>query len=214
MNNKYKNIKWFSLIEILIAILIFWIWLVSIYSLIISSIKINDYNKNYIIASNLAREQIEQIRNIRDTNFKTLHKFNQINPKWSYLNVDDFFQTWSYYRVYNNYDNSASFPINIEKILNFWEWIWELKWKMESYQLCLNKDKTYSYVNPTTYNCPATSEKTLFYKYVKFEKLKYMTWGIETIIPNWYKVSSKVIWYIRNYHEFQIDTIITDWKRL
>ena len=40
----------------------------SVYSIIVSTLRVNDYNKNYIIASNLAREQIEQVRNIRDSN--------------------------------------------------------------------------------------------------------------------------------------------------
>jgi hypothetical protein len=40
----------------------------------------NDYNKNYIVTSNLAREQIELVRNIRDSNYQQLKKYNQINP--------------------------------------------------------------------------------------------------------------------------------------
>jgi hypothetical protein len=41
---------------------------------------LNDYNKNYIIATNLAREQLELVRNIRDSNYKQIKKYNQINP--------------------------------------------------------------------------------------------------------------------------------------
>jgi hypothetical protein len=43
-----------------------------------SSININDLNKNQVIASNLAREGIEVIRNIRDSNYETYHKYNWI----------------------------------------------------------------------------------------------------------------------------------------
>jgi hypothetical protein len=42
---------------------------------------LNDYNKNYIVASNLAREQLELIRNIRDNNYKKVQIYNQINPE-------------------------------------------------------------------------------------------------------------------------------------
>jgi hypothetical protein len=40
----------------------------------------NEYNKNYIIASHLAREQLEILRNNRDYNYEKLQKFDQINP--------------------------------------------------------------------------------------------------------------------------------------
>jgi hypothetical protein len=40
----------------------------------------NTYNKNHIIASNLAREQVELIRNVRDTNYKKLQRWNMLRP--------------------------------------------------------------------------------------------------------------------------------------
>jgi hypothetical protein len=43
-------------------------------------VRINEYNKNYIIAANLAREQIELLRFNRDYNYEVLQKFDQINP--------------------------------------------------------------------------------------------------------------------------------------
>jgi len=50
----------------------------SIFMVISSSININNLNKNQIIASNLAREEIELIKNIRDSNYETFHKWNWI----------------------------------------------------------------------------------------------------------------------------------------
>jgi hypothetical protein len=46
--------------------------------LILSSMKMNEYSKNSIIASNLAREGIENIRNVRDNNYNNLYKWNQM----------------------------------------------------------------------------------------------------------------------------------------
>jgi Tfp pilus assembly protein PilV len=45
-----------SIIEVIVAIFIFTIGLSSIYLIITSSINLNEYGKNQIIASNLARE--------------------------------------------------------------------------------------------------------------------------------------------------------------
>jgi hypothetical protein len=45
-----------------------------------SSLRINEYNKNYIIAVNLAREQVELLRNNRDYNYDKIQKYDQIKP--------------------------------------------------------------------------------------------------------------------------------------
>jgi hypothetical protein len=40
--------------------------------------KLNDYSKNSIIASNLARESLEIVRNVRDNNYKNMFKWNKL----------------------------------------------------------------------------------------------------------------------------------------
>jgi len=50
----------------------------SIFMVLSSSMNIDTLNKNQIIAANLAREEIEIIRNIRDNNYATYHKYNWI----------------------------------------------------------------------------------------------------------------------------------------
>jgi hypothetical protein len=55
-----------------------------------SSFNINEDNKNRIVAANLSRESVELVRNIRDSNYVNIHKFNQINPKYSSANSDDY----------------------------------------------------------------------------------------------------------------------------
>jgi len=54
--------------------------MVGIFAIITSTLRINDYNENYIIASNLAREQLELVRNIRDSNYSNVKPFNLKNP--------------------------------------------------------------------------------------------------------------------------------------
>ena len=98
---KLSNISGFSIIEIMIAIFIFSMWMASIFMVISSSISLNDSNKNSIIASNLSREGIEIIRNIRDSNYKTYHKYN-----WIPNSSNDFttnFMTWFYYKIENDF---------------------------------------------------------------------------------------------------------------
>jgi hypothetical protein len=54
------------------------------------------------------------VRNIRDSNYKQIKKYNQINPSNSdYENV---FEIGNYYKVENDYATTASFPIKVEDI--------------------------------------------------------------------------------------------------
>jgi len=201
-----KNTSWFSIIEILVGMLVFALWLSAVFVLIISSLNLNDYNKNYIIASNLAREQIELIKNIRDSNYFTIHNWNQINPLGDYNDVNNFFSTWTYYKIENDF-NSSSFPIRVQKINNFWEGQSLLKSQMKSYQLCLDEKNRY------TYTC-ASSKETQFYRYLFIDSLQYSSWWTIYTVPDAFVLKSKVIWYMRGYHETEIKTILTDWKRL
>jgi prepilin-type N-terminal cleavage/methylation domain-containing protein len=73
-----KQNSGFSIIEVMIAIFIFAMAMASIFMVINSTLSTNNLNKNQIIASNLAREQIEIIRNLRDNNYATYHKWNYI----------------------------------------------------------------------------------------------------------------------------------------
>jgi hypothetical protein len=56
---------------------------------------LNEYNKNQIVASNLARESIELIKNLRDSNYTTLHRWDSLSPNFTadFNNVDNLIQT-------------------------------------------------------------------------------------------------------------------------
>jgi len=194
------------MIEVLIAILIFSLWLVAVFALVVSSVKLNDYNKNYIIASNLAREQIELVKNIRDSNYKDLHPWNQINPDGDYTNIENFFQTGAYYKIENDFSVTASYPIKVEKINSFVEWKNELLWWMQDYKLCLDAKNYY------TYDCSPWNKETPFYRYITFSPLEYNSWSTIISSDEWLIITSKVIWYMRGYHEFELKTVLTNWK--
>jgi Tfp pilus assembly protein PilV len=198
----------FSIIEIMVWIFIFSLWIASVFAIISSTIQITDYNKNYIIATNLASEQIELIRNIRDSNYKKIQKYNQINP-WS-SDYNNLFEIGKKYKIENNYSITANFPIAVTDITTWFE-EWQTKLKglsMNSYNLCLDS------LNRYTYNCETGSQRTKFYKYIDIEKVKYMENWTEKQIDNAFIVNSKVIWYSKWYHEFEVKSIIADFKRL
>lgn len=67
MTKKYK--KGQGLLEVMIAVYIIIIGLLSIINLVVFNIQVERFNNNMLIASNLAREGIEAIRNYRDSNW-------------------------------------------------------------------------------------------------------------------------------------------------
>lgn len=186
----------------MIGIFIFSLGLISIYALLASSINVNSYNKNAVIAWNLAREQIELIKNLRDSNYENLKKWNIFSPS-------EEFAVWRYYRIF-----VQSGDVMLEDITtaNFPEWKDTLTemWNMSAsgYRVCLKNKKEYIY-------CPATlspdTENTIFYKYISIEQSKGV-WGVD--IQDAFIVKSKVIWYHRWYHEYEVKTLITDWRRI
>lgn len=70
---------------------------------------VNELNKNSIIAGQLAREQIELVRNTRDTNYKKLKLWNQLNPDdiltiSNKTDADKAFVPDNYYFVENDFN--------------------------------------------------------------------------------------------------------------
>lgn len=77
MQIAYKNHKGFTLLEITVVIYIISLGLIGIMSLVNQNIQVSYINKNELIASQLAQEGLELVRNIRDSNW--LKEYNWKN---------------------------------------------------------------------------------------------------------------------------------------
>lgn len=204
LKDKKDSNSGFAIIEILIWIFIFTLWLISVYLLITSSLRLNLISKNQIIASNLSKEWIELIRNIRDSNYINHHKWNQLNPSEN-LDYSKVFMQWKIYTIENNFSNIWPL-VRINDITSiFWEWSSEINLKMQNYRLCLDLNNRYTHDCITLWH-----KKTHFYRFLKIEEVKDIDW----IISDSLQIISKVIWTEKWYHNVEIKTILTDWKRL
>jgi len=74
----YKKMKGFSLIEVLIAISILLVGVLSAFALVSKSLASAPIIQDRLVASFLAQEKLEEIRRIRDTNF--LEILNPADP--------------------------------------------------------------------------------------------------------------------------------------
>jgi type II secretory pathway pseudopilin PulG len=82
---RFKIKKGFSLMEILVVLFIVSTTLIGIVSLIIQNIQVQSINKNNLIASSLAQEGLELIRQVRDDNWQKSRAFNYYIWDGSYV---------------------------------------------------------------------------------------------------------------------------------
>ena len=82
------------------------------------SITMSDYSRNLIIASNLANEQVELFKNIRDSNYTKVKSWIQVQPNKSWRDVESDpngrFVKGKFYKIENNYSPTADFPILVK----------------------------------------------------------------------------------------------------
>lgn len=206
------SLRGFSIIEVMVGVFIFSLGLVAVYALLASSLSVNTNNKNSIIASNLAREQVELYRNIRDTNYKKLQVWNQINPEEIFTSSTALFETTitgtpQYYTIENDFNPSSIFPIKVQNISSWFEEGADklMGTSMQGYRLCINTEKHY------TSDCNPSDTPTIFYRYLSVGPA-YDKNNVRLL--DTFEIISRVIWNQWWYHDFEIKTLLTDWRRI
>lgn len=216
---KKNNKKAFSIIEILIWMVIFLIWISAIYSTIVSTLNLNESNKNYIIWVNLAREQLELFRNIRDTNFAKQKGFNNTSPKdcsSDSTNISEKcekFVKWKIYKISNDFSWWLNFTVKTEEWRNI-----SKPYKIEDlkdFQVCIDKTKNlYDYCSDISLD----KKELKMFKFIEISQVENyeMKWvsGSDKKIDekDALKVTSKVIWYTKRWQEFEVSSIFTNYK--
>jgi len=194
------NKKWFTIVELIIAILIFWFWILVLLVILNKNVLLS--KKVYLTTQStlLAKQWMEIVYNIRDSN-------NIKFQKWNYLTWIDpnkeYFWTWKSYLVWTEltwYKNKMQ-QINNPNFLN--TRLYKKKWNF------LNTlwETVYSWL----YYNYSTWEKTPFARYVWFTWVylapdnKIMTWDIFKIISTvnykYWSIKGKIVldWFISNW---------------
>lgn len=205
---KHFSHKAFSFTEVIVLTLLIVAWVVSVYKVYHISLKSSSYIQNKIIATQIAREWIEGVLNIRDTNYK-LFALNTANC-WMTSNYNsncitsgtEYFQTGSYILIQDG---------------NF---RWTLEQKSSPFT-------TGNYMSPAYRNTYAVKIGTggLFSQgtggiltgtwQIPFFTREIRLHPLGSPPPQKYKVESIVQWRdiaIQTYHEVVLSTEITNWK--
>ncbi|MDD2515693.1 MAG: type II secretion system protein [Candidatus Gracilibacteria bacterium] len=211
--------KGFTIIELMAGIVIFTLGILSVFSLVSSTINISVKTREQVIASNIAREQIEFIKNIRNTNWL---KFQELEQNWD--NLNDYLNTPTtsrkigellndrnplYLIIENNYGDINS-PININIIGPGFDES-ENKINKSDFEGNLYIDGEGRYVHKSTDNKP-----TKLKSYIKISRLESKdekNGGNKITINEAYKIDSVVISMEKGLNKYVISTIISNWKK-
>ncbi len=186
--------QWFTLIELIIAMAVFSIGLVGAYMMLERSNFLSASSQDEIIAYNLMRSDIEEIKNMRDTNWVALRAWSGSN--WNMI-PSEYLVSWKDYILkeeFDSIDNQFKLKV-IEKIPS------------TDHKLCREANTPrYGYCDSATYKTP-----TKFRKVLKVETI-WSDDGISSSMPDTLKITSIVSTEIPK-RTYTLSTLITDWKR-
>lgn len=211
---------WFTLVELIVGMTVFAIGLTWILALLSNTMMNSLYSRHEIVISWILREQIELVKNIRDTN---LENFVQ----WDKVLVDASTTTWDKraYIIENDYSSSmlefdssaiSTIPWTIKKspvlVQDISSRISSDVWtNWLNFRLFLDDQWRYTH-NPT-------ATWTLYASYIRVSPIWYdNAWVFVPVQKDWknqwYIIDARVI--LKNWNgfrEYDAKTAITDWVK-
>jgi hypothetical protein len=168
-------------------------------------------SRDEIIGANIMREQIELIKNLRDTNWIQFRDWNSTSLSKTSTEAIDIFQTGSYYTIANNFSHDRT--ISTVKLPGFSldrnSTTQQFNDVNSAIRLCIDEYGRY------VYDCNNTrNQKTHYASFFKVEALetKDMNTNASIVVDRAYKIVVYFISYIKGYKVMSMSTIITDWK--
>ncbi len=226
-----SNRSGFTLVEVLIAILIFGLGLISAFVLSNTANSLSMRSKQEIIATNLLREQLELVKNIRDTNFLALRDFHSLRGVSPACTWDDCKMEYGYaslgvrytstlppvYFAKNVFSGSTGVPATGPN--------WSTPSGIQSHRALISAESRKSigasavrYCQDTLgryrLDCDASMKLTPYYGFVLVQPV--LTRGdavSEFTVENAFKVTAYFATTEGWYREIAMSTIITDFKK-
>jgi hypothetical protein len=197
-----------SILEAMIVLLIIVVWITWLYNIFNESIKLSNTTKNRIEAIEIAREWIEAMKNIRDTNWLMYGSdikncFNTLNYDskcvWKISLVKYIWNIWDITKPksYKIYQNSVDYKwyLKEENTLDFKKSTYRDKFR-------IYKDTNWYYTQTWS-----ISEKTIFTRELQIS-YSGSTDLIKAKVVVWWADGSKS-WY----HKVELEDLITNWKQ-
>lgn len=208
--NKTFSKKWATMIELMAMLAIVGLWVWSMFAVITSGIYFSKDTEDTIKAINLAREWIEWVTNIRNTNWLRFSSDRQ--NCWK---VDDYAANciwsatptiWSIWSgSYTLYTESGlwqlSWSTSINPVSNWWTY-------SAAYATIQDSSWFYNQTGSALLPCTSTLQKsckTIFTREIVISEPAIVN-------PNILYVKSVVYWNTKQQHKVELETTLTNWK--
>ncbi len=212
--------KWFTILELIVGMTIFSIGMTGILALLSTTIQNSLYSRHEIVAANLLREQIELVKNTRNSNIRNFIPFNSlldgnggIFTGWVYIIENDFSSTRLEMNtnVYGGSDGKITkMPVKMERKTIDFSSSWAT---FDSAQLFL--DSQGRYIHDKTISATGTQ----YASYMIISPISYKdTSGGQVPVEKsgsgqWYILDARVLVKSSGqYKEYDLKGIVTDWK--
>ncbi len=210
----------------MIGILIFSISMAGIFVLIQMAITSSAQVKQEIIAANLLREQVELVKNLRDTNVRNFLPWDSI---FLDKTTTDRFSSW-YYIIENDFSANSE-KVSLDSTTGYFIKSPVSMSRIFSTGIPITLSDIFVgsrlYVDDVgRYSHTVSSRQTPFASYIRVIPLEIPTLPTPTTIvkldsstlpavirPQAYKIEARVIVSSPTYRAYELNTIITDWKK-
>ena len=167
-------------------------------------------SRDEIIGANIMREQIELIKNLRDTNWIQFRDWNSTTLATS-GSPGAIFQTGTYYTIANDFSSSTN-KISTNKLsgisIDQNNITSQFNALNSSIRLCIDGHGRY------VHDCSGTNKKTNYASFLKIEPLvtKDTSTNTPIIVDKAHKIIVYFVSYTKGYRLTSMSTIVTDWK--
>ncbi len=205
-----QNKQWFTVLELMVGIIIFTLGFLGAYMLIQSASNASLRSRDEIIGANIMREQIELLKNMRDTNWIQFRTWDSIELAKPSMESDTTLRPGSFYSISNNYTPGKS--VRIEKIdltsLSTEDLTQEFRKDHSLIRLCIDSLGRY------VHDCTGTNTKTSYASFLRVEPLVTQNTLTNTpiAVDRAYKVTVFFASFNTGFRLTNMSTLITDWK--
>lgn len=200
----------FTLVELIVGMTIFVIGMTAILSLLNSAISSSQRSKNEIIAANILREQVELLKNIRNTNVRSFAEWSTGIVPGNYIIENDYSSPVTTYT--NGAITTSPVKLTPSTILP----PDTLEQKFAKSQLFLDSKGRFTH--------SPTSTGTNIASYLIISPLSFTrphaNPALRVIEPKtpqgnnqWYTIDARVIIRSNGFREYDLKTLITDWQK-
>jgi len=198
--------KAFTIIETMIALIIFWVWILVILVVLNKNVLLSKQIELKTKATMIAKEWMEIVFNKRDSNNIKYQPWNYITWDLTIQNNPNitYFETWTDYKVWTDF---SWYENHIEKI-NF-PYVISSKLYIKTWEIL---DSAWEVVYSWFYYNYQTWEKTTFSRYVMFT-WAYLLPEWNNLNPNIMKINS-IVKYKFGWITWDIvlESLISNWK--